>query len=55
MNLTMAYELDIEFMNWINFWESWRTLASEKPPLKHLIEYIKWYFSEPKYRKETDK
>ena len=39
-----------ELMKWMNFWDTWRQWASQRPSLKHPIKYIKWYFSEPKYK-----
>ena len=48
----MGYELDIDLIEWINFWETWREWARQKPSLKHPIQYIKWYFSEPKPKYE---
>lgn len=57
----MGYGRDGELMIWLahetHYWESWREWASQKPSLKHPIQYIKWLFSEPKYdyRKENNK
>lgn len=39
-----------ELIEWMNFWDTWRQWARQKPSLKHPIKYIKWYFSEPKYK-----
>ena len=49
----MGYELNIDLIEWINFWETWREWARQKPSLKHPIQYIKWYFSEPKPKYEN--
>lgn len=47
----MAYELDIDFINWVDYWDAWHEWAHQKPSLKHPIKYIKWWFGEPKYKK----
>lgn len=57
----MGYGHDGELMIWLtywtSYWEAWREWASQKPSFKHPIQYIKWWFSEPKYdyRKENNK
>lgn len=53
----MVSELEQEFIDLVNFWDAWSKWASQKPSLKHPIQYIKWYFSEPKFktRKENNK
>jgi hypothetical protein len=42
-------------VEWCDYWDAWRKWAGSKPSLKHPIKYIKWYFGEPKYRKENNK
>ncbi len=40
---------------WFNYWDAWHKWAAQCPSIIHLIKYIKWYFSEPKYGKENNK
>ena len=54
-NQQMAYTLDPEFIAWCDYWDAWHKWASQCPSFWHPIQYIKWYFNEPKYRKETNK
>ena len=35
---------------WFNYWDTWHKWAESKPSLKHPIKYLKWYFSDPRYR-----
>ena len=54
----MAYALDPELIAWCDYWNAWHKWAHSEPSLKHLIKYLKWYFSEPdfdKWRKENKK
>lgn len=40
---------------WFNYWDAWHKWASQCPSRWHLIQYLKWLRSEPKYGKETNK
>ena len=51
----MAYTLDPEFIAWCDYWDAWYKWVAQKPSRKHLIQYLKWYFNEPKYREERNK
>jgi len=51
----MAYYYLEGLVEWCDYWDAWRKWARSKPSLKHPIKYIKWYFGEPKYRKENNK
>ena len=42
-------------VEWFNYWDAWHKWAAQCPSRWHLIQYIKWYFSEPKYGKENNK
>ncbi len=48
----MGYTYDKELIDWIEGFEAWRQWARQKPSfLKHPIQYLKWYFSEPNFDK----
>jgi hypothetical protein len=51
----MAYDYDKELMECYHLWVAWNEWYSQRPSLKHPIQYIKWLRSEPKYRKEKNK
>lgn len=41
---------------WFNYWDTWHKWAKSKPSFfKHPIKYLKWYFNDPRYRKEKNK
>ena len=48
MGYTMD-EFDRYLVDLARFWVVWNEWAHQKPSLKHPIEYIKWWFSEPKF------
>lgn len=51
----MTDKYDKELIDYFKFQRVWSEWLKSEPSLKHPIKYIKWYFSEPKYGKETNK
>lgn len=40
-------------VEWCDYWDAWHKWVSQCPSRWHPIQYIKWYFGEPKYGKEN--
>ena len=45
----MGYNYDHELITYFRFQKAWCKWLSQEPPFLHIIKYIKWRLSEPKY------